>query len=115
MKIQAALLAASGLILASAASAQTTGTPILAATTSEETYRAMALYWGVHPMLVPFPQDTDEMIENAVAAAVHQSRVVDGDLVVITAGTPIGVPGSTNLIKVHSIGQALQQPARQSK
>lgn len=86
--------------------------PILAATTSEETYRAMALYWGVHPMLVPFPEDTDEMIENAVEAAVQQSRVVEGDLVVITAGTPIGVPGSTNLIKVHTIGQTLQQPAR---
>ncbi|MBC8101396.1 MAG: pyruvate kinase [Cytophagales bacterium] len=86
--------------------------PILAATTSAETYRAMALYWGVHPMLVPFPRDTDEMIAHAVEAATHQSRVSEGDLVVITAGTPIGVPGSTNLIKVHSIGQPLQQPAR---
>jgi pyruvate kinase len=65
-------------------------------------------------MLVPFPEDTDEMIENAVSAAVHQSSVIDGDLVVITAGTPIGVPGSTNLIKVHHIGQALQSPARQA-
>jgi pyruvate kinase len=71
----------------------------------------MALYWGVHPMLVPSPKDTDEMIAQAVGAATHEGHVDDGDLVVITAGTPIGVPGSTNLIKVHCIGQPLQPPA----
>jgi pyruvate kinase len=85
--------------------------PILAATASETAYRAMALYWGVRPMLVPAPQDTDSMIENAVTAAVSLGHVGDGDRVVITAGTPIGVPGSTNLIKVHNIGQPLTQPA----
>lgn len=88
--------------------------PILAATTSEATYRRMALYWGVHPMLVPFPRDTDHMIAEAVQAAEEQGRIFTGDLIVITAGTPIGVPGSTNLIKVHTIGQPLQQPARRA-
>ena len=84
--------------------------PILAATTDENAYRAMALYWGTTPLLVAFPADTDEMIANAVEAAISGGHVHNGDLVVITAGTPIGVPGSTNLIKVHSIGQPLQQP-----
>ncbi|MDX1931733.1 MAG: pyruvate kinase [Capsulimonadales bacterium] len=86
--------------------------PILAATTRPETCRQMALYWGCRPMLVPMPHDTDEMIQHAVEAAVEHHYVREGDLVVITAGTPIGVPGSTNLIKVHYIGQPLTQPAR---
>jgi pyruvate kinase len=86
--------------------------PVLAATTRETTYRAMALYWGVTPMLVPFPADTDEMIEQAVEAAVTGNHVVNGDCVVITAGTPVGVPGSTNLLKVHVIGQSLRQAAQ---
>lgn len=81
-------------------------TPILAATTSEATYRAMALYWGVYPMLIPVPKDTDEMISLTVEAVRH-GHVQEGDLVVITAGTPVGVPGSTNLIKVHRVGQPL--------
>jgi pyruvate kinase len=85
--------------------------PILAGTASEDTYRQMALSWGVRPMLVPFPDDTDGMIRNTVEAAVGADLVADGDFVVMTAGTPIGVPGSTNLIKAHTIGQPLQQPA----
>jgi pyruvate kinase len=85
-------------------------TPILAATTEETTYRAMALYWGVEPMLVPMPKDTDAMIAQTVEAATVKGHVHDGDRVVITAGTPIGVPGSTNLIKVHVIGQPLTTP-----
>jgi pyruvate kinase len=90
-------------------------TPILAATTNETTYRAMALYWNVCPMLVDMPKDTDEMIANTVTAATDRGYVKDGDRVVITAGTPIGLPGSTNLIKVHTIGQPLQQPAYQEE
>jgi pyruvate kinase len=86
--------------------------PVLAATTRIETYRRMALYWGVRPMLVPMPRDTDQMIQHAVEAAEKHNYIQDGNLVVITAGTPIGVPGSTNLIKVHYVGQPLQQPAR---
>jgi pyruvate kinase len=85
--------------------------PILAATTSIEAYHRMALYWGVVPMLVAFPRDTDHMIAEAVQAAEEAGQVQAEDLVVITAGTPIGAPGSTNLIKVHTIGHPLQPPA----
>jgi pyruvate kinase len=84
--------------------------PILAATTSQDAYRAMALYWGTTPLLVNMPADTDQMIVNAVDAATEGGHLHNGDLIVITAGTPIGVPGSTNLIKVHTMGQPLQQP-----
>jgi len=88
--------------------------PVLAGTTSPESYRQLALSWGVVPMLVPFPSDTDEMIANTVEAAVQGDLVSEGDFVVMTAGTPIGVPGSTNLIKAHTVGQPLQQPARRA-
>ncbi len=86
--------------------------PIVAATTRESTYWQMALYRGVHPMLVPFPENTDAMIAQTVEAATAAGHVRTGDLVVITAGTPLGVPGSTNLIKVHTIGQPLVSPPR---
>ena len=84
--------------------------PIVAATTRVGTYRLMALFRGVYPMLVPFPSDTDAMIAQTVAVAQEAGYVGEGDLTVITAGTPLGVPGSTNLIKVHVIGQPLQSP-----
>jgi pyruvate kinase len=61
-------------------------------------------------MLVEMPSDTDQMIANAVEAAIAHGYVHYGECVVITAGTPIGVPGSTNLIKVHTIGQPLVHP-----
>ena len=84
--------------------------PILALTTTEEAYRRMALLWGVFPVLAPMPGSTDELIAQTVTVARERGLVQDGDKVVITAGTPLGVPGSTNLIKVHTIGQPLQPP-----
>ena len=81
--------------------------PILAATTREDTFRTLSLVWGVRPMLVPYPDSTDAMIANTVEAAVDHGFLQNGDVVVITAGTPLGVPGSTNLIKVHTVGQPL--------
>ena len=85
-------------------------TPIIAATTVESAYHQMALYWGVQSILVPFPRDTEAMIAQTVEAATTFGHVHDGETVVITAGTPLGVPGSTNLIKVHVIGQPLTTP-----
>jgi len=85
--------------------------PILAATTDEETYHRMALLWGVLPALMPIPADTDALIAQTIAAAEQRHLVEKGDLVVLTGGTPLGVPGSTNFIKVHTIGQPLQPSA----
>jgi len=87
--------------------------PIFATTTSEATFRQMALLWGVLPALAPMPENTDALVAQTIQAAQERGLVQTGDRVVVTAGTPLGVPGSTNLIKVHTIGDALQPPAAQ--
>jgi pyruvate kinase len=75
--------------------------PILAMTPLEETYRCLALVWGVVPFLSETMKDTDEMIDRAFKVALHSGIVKRGQIVVITAGSPVGVPGTTNLIKAE--------------
>ncbi len=79
--------------------------PIIATTTSYHVYRKLALIWGVVPNLSPDVQSTDEMIEKSIDAALDTKKVQNGDVVVITAGVPVGESGKTNLIKVHVVGQ----------
>jgi len=79
--------------------------PILAVTPEPSTYRRLALSWGVHPLLVAPYKTTDEMLAQAVEGALLAGLVKHGDLVVITAGVPVGIPGFTNLIKVHRVGE----------
>ncbi len=81
--------------------------PILAATPDEKTCRTLNLCFGVYPMIVDTTDSTDELIEMSVNKAVESGFVCSGDLVVITAGVPVGVTGSTNLIKVHIVGEIL--------
>jgi pyruvate kinase len=81
--------------------------PIIAAAMSPSTFRQLGLSWGVYPVLVVPSRNTDDMIDEAVKGANRASLVNDGDTVVLTAGIPAGVPGRTNLIKVHTIGRAL--------
>ena len=69
--------------------------------------RAMQFYWGVRPLLGPSSDNTDEMIEISLKCAREHGYVKDGDSVVITAGVPVGKPGSTNLIKVVNVGNKL--------
>lgn len=76
--------------------------PIIAVTTSEEVMRKLVLEWGVYPVLAPESKTTDEVISNSVKAAIESGYVEEGDLVVITAGVPVGLSGTTNLIKVHN-------------
>lgn len=71
------------------------------------TVRAMQLYWGVLPLNGPYSMDTDSMIEISLECALHNQAIKDGTTVVITAGVPIGTPGSTNLIKVVTVGNKL--------
>ena len=80
-------------------------TPIVAVTPRIETYRRLGLIWGVHPLLVETSGDTDRMLAQAQRAAKQHGFVQDGDLVIISAGVPAGVPGRTNLIKVQIIGE----------
>ncbi len=81
--------------------------PIIAVTTTDEVMRRLALEWGVYPVLAPESLSTDDVIENSVIAAMKGNYVKEGDLVVITAGIPAGLSGTTNLIKVHTIGKIL--------
>jgi pyruvate kinase len=75
--------------------------PILAPTPMENTYRRLSLVWGVVPILSGVARDTDEMMEKALNEALKSGLAQRGQRVVITSGVPVGVPGSTNLIKVH--------------
>lgn len=80
---------------------------IIATTTNEATYRELSLVWGVWPFISPNMDNTDSMIEKSVEIATHTGIVNRGDVVVITAGVPVGISGSTNLIKVNVIGDIL--------
>ena len=81
--------------------------PIIAATTTESVMRRLSLVWGVYPVLSPYSNSTDDVIELSIQSAVDKGYIKEGDLVVITAGIPVGTSGSTNLIKVHTIGKVL--------
>lgn len=78
--------------------------PIVGVTTIPETYRQLALIWGVQPCLVSEVGDTESMMDTTIAAAQAMHAVKLGDRVVITAGVPVNSPGTTNLIKVHVVG-----------
>jgi len=81
--------------------------PIIAATTSEGVMRKMALEWGVYPVLAPKSVSTDEVIDLSIKATIEAGYASEGDLVVITAGIPVGLSGTTNMIKVHTIAKVL--------
>jgi pyruvate kinase len=81
-------------------------TTIVCVTPNEITYRRMALVWGVLPLLIPQFNTIDEMIQTTVRAT-HQAGVVNpGDRIVIIAGVPFGIGGQTNLLKIHTVGEA---------
>ena len=73
----------------------------------EAVQRHLALSWGVTPLMMHYAHDTDELIDLSVKAAEEAGLVQSGDLVVVTAGVPVGVSGTTNMIKVHLVGDSL--------
>ncbi len=75
--------------------------PIIASTNDEKIYRQINLLWGVIPIKGADASCTEDLIQGAVDEAMLQGHIKDGDLVVITAGVPVGKSGTTNLIKVH--------------
>jgi pyruvate kinase len=81
--------------------------PIIAATPSEKIMRKLSLIWGVYPVLSLRSASTDEVIDLSIHCALKKGYIKEGDLIIITAGIPAGVPGSTNLIKVHTVGKIL--------
>lgn len=81
--------------------------PIIAPTISEKARRQLNLSWGVVPVLSEMRSNSDELFDHAVECARNTHVVKDGDLVVITGGAPIGVSGTTNIMKVHLVGDIL--------
>jgi len=81
--------------------------PIIATTVSPKVQRQLSLSWGVVPFLVDEAKSTDEMFDMGVQKALKSGLVKHGDLTVITAGVPIGVSGTTNILKVQLVGKVL--------
>ncbi|MCF0123284.1 MAG: pyruvate kinase [Ruminiclostridium sp.] len=82
-------------------------TPIIACVMDENVRRQLALTWGVTPIIMEYVTSTDEMIEGSVREAKKAGLIQDGDLVVVTAGVPAGIAGTTNMMKVHLVGNSL--------
>lgn len=83
------------------------GCPILGCSTDPCVCRKLNLSWGVTPLLMEEVTTTDELFEHAVEAGERAGLLHEGELVVMTAGVPLGVSGTTNLMKVHVVGHIL--------
>ncbi len=81
--------------------------PVVALTPDETTYRQLALSWGVEPFITPLVKTTDEMVKQVDAILIEEKRVTKGEAIMIVAGSPPGIPGSTNAMRVHIIGDAV--------
>ncbi len=82
-------------------------TPIIACVVDASVQRHLSLSWGVTPLVMPYAHNTDELIDLSVETAEKAGLVKAGDLVVVTAGVPVGISGTTNMIKVHLVGDSL--------
>lgn len=82
-------------------------TKIIAATPNEKVRRQLNLEWGVYSVNADYSGTTDSVISTSVSKCIEEGYVKEGDMVIITAGLPVGLSGSTNLIKVHTIGRIL--------
>ena len=81
--------------------------PIIAITPEEGTYNRLALSWGVEPLVTPMVKHTDEMVLQADKMLIDGKRAAIGAPVIIVAGSPPGIPGSTNAMRVHTVGDAV--------
>ncbi|WFB07325.1 pyruvate kinase [Streptomyces sp. LX-29] len=80
--------------------------PILAFTTDESTRNQLTLSWGVESFVVPYVENTDGMVDLVDAELLKLNRYAAGDTMIITAGSPPGIPGTTNMVRVHHLGGA---------
>ena len=81
--------------------------PIISATYTDRVMRQLSLVWGVYPVKSYMSTSTDEVIDSSIHVAIEEGYVEEGDLVVLTAGIPVGVSGTTNMLKVHTIGKVI--------
>ncbi|MFI9305768.1 pyruvate kinase [Streptomyces triculaminicus] len=79
--------------------------PILAFTTDASTRNQLTLSWGVETFVVPHVENTDAMVDLVDAELLKLKRYNDGDTMIITAGSPPGIPGTTNMVRVHHLGE----------
>ena len=84
---------------------------ILALTPENSVYNQLALSWGVEPMITPMVSHTDEMVKQVDSILIESKRANKGENVVIVAGSPPGIPGSTNAMRVHRVGDAVDAVA----
>jgi len=82
-------------------------TPIVCGCLTEKVYRQMGLCWGIHPLLLEEKNNADDLFDYAVDATEKAGYISRGDVVILTAGVPLGVSGTTNLIKVQVAGHIL--------
>ena len=81
--------------------------PIIACVMREQVQRQLALSWGITPLMMPLAHSTDELIEMSTSLAKENGYLHNGELAVVTAGVPVGVSGTTNMIKIHMVGNCL--------
>ena len=81
--------------------------PIIACVMKEQVQRQLALSWGITPLMMPLAHSTDELIEMSTSLAKENGYLHYGELAVVTAGVPVGVSGTTNMIKIHMVGNCL--------
>lgn len=82
-------------------------TPIIAITPSEVVYRQMNLVWGAIPILIEEAKDPKDLLNMSLEAVKFTKHVKEGDEVVIVSGLPLGIPGTTNNLRVYKIGDQL--------
>lgn len=83
------------------------GCPVIALTSSEKSSKKLSLVWGVYPIVGKNVLSIDEILQESVEESVKHQYVSHGDVVIITAGVPVGEVGTTNLMKIHVIGDLL--------
>ena len=81
--------------------------PIIACVMDEQVQRQLSLSWGITSLLMGPAHSTDELIEMSTALAEKNGYLHNGELAVVTAGVPVGVSGTTNMIKIHMVGNCL--------
>ena len=81
--------------------------PIIACVMREQVQRQLSLSWGITPLMMSLAHSTDELIEMSTSLAKENGYLHNGERAVVTAGVPVGVSGTTNMIKIHMVGNCL--------
>ena len=89
--------------------------PIIAVSPHQHIVRRLLLNWGIQPVLGEKAADSDELVDKAIYAALNNDLIKTGDLVVLTAGVPVGIEGTTNMVRVQVVGDVVLRGMRLGK